>query len=144
MTSGLLEDVTRPVTLTHLGLTDADLPELARFEELDNADFALIEALTGVHPVHNTRHAFKKPNWVVKVGGLPQYVKRIAKHLQAKGQDESRAIATAINVVKKMCRNLADRLNWPGAQRKVNPGSIAQACAAMARWESMKAATHGK
>lgn len=78
-------------------------------------------------------------NWVEDVGGLPAYVKRIARHLKAKGFTESHAIATAVNVVKKMCANGGDRLNFPGAQRDVNPGSIAQACAAVASWEAKKA-----
>lgn len=87
--------------------------------------------------------AAKAPNWVSKHGGLPQYVRRIAKHLKKKGFTESHAIATAINVVKKMCRNSGDRLNFPGAQQKVKSGSIAQACADVAQWSAMKAATKG-
>jgi 2'-5' RNA ligase len=78
-------------------------------------------------------------NWVAKAGGLPKFVKRIQRHLEAKGMTESHAIATAINVIKKMCANPGDRLNFPGSQKKVNPASIAQACAAFARWEAMKA-----
>jgi hypothetical protein len=76
-------------------------------------------------------------NWVEKAGGLPGYIKRIVKHLQEKGMDESRAIATAVNVAKKMCAT--GDTNWPGKQQ-VNPGSQAEACAAVARWEAMKAA----
>lgn len=75
-------------------------------------------------------------NWVEKAGGLPKYIKRIAKHLQEKGQDESRAIATAVNAVKKMCST--GDLNFPGSQQ-VNPGSQAEACAAVAEWEEKKA-----
>lgn len=76
-------------------------------------------------------------NWVEDAGGLPSFVKRIAKHLRAKGFSESHAIATAINAVKKMCAS--GDTNWPGAQQ-VNAKSRAQACAALARWERMKAA----
>ncbi len=75
-------------------------------------------------------------NWVDEVGGLPKYIKRIAKHLQEKGQDESRSIATAVNVVKKMCAT--GDLNFPGSQQ-VNSGSRAEACAATAEWEAKKA-----
>jgi len=79
----------------------------------------------------------KKKNWVEKAGGLPKYIKRIAKHLQQKGMDESRAIATAVNAAKKMCST--GDVNFPGKQ-EVNPGSKAEACAAVADWEKKKAA----
>lgn len=75
-------------------------------------------------------------NWVEKAGGLPAYIKRIAKHLQKKGMSESHAIATAVNAAKKMCAT--GDLNFPGKQ-SVNPGSRAEACAAVASWEAKKA-----
>lgn len=78
----------------------------------------------------------KKANWVTKAGGLPKYIKRIAKHLQEKGMDQSRAIATAVNAAKKMCST--GDTNWPGSQQ-VNAGSRAEACAAVASWEEKKA-----
>src|SRR5699024_4705038 len=40
-------------------------------------------------------------NWVDDVGGLPKYIRRIADHLIAKGMSESRAIASAVNTVKR-------------------------------------------
>lgn len=76
-----------------------------------------------------------KANWVEKKGGLPDYVCRIAKHLIAKGMSKQHAIATAINVVKRMCKS--GDLNYPGIQQ-ANAASRAEACAAVARWESMK------
>lgn len=78
----------------------------------------------------------KRKNWVEKAGGLPRYIKRIAKHLQQKGMDQSRAIATAVNAAKKMCST--GDVNWPGKQQ-VNAGSRAEACAAVADWEAKKA-----
>lgn len=54
---------------------------------------------------------------------------------------ESHAIATAVNVVKKMCAT--GDVNFPGVQQ-VNGGSRAEACAAAARWEAMKAAAKAK
>ena len=75
-------------------------------------------------------------NWVERAGGLPKYIKRIAKHLQKKGMSESRAIATAVNAAKKMCAT--GDLNFPGKQN-VNAGSRAEACAAVASWEAKKA-----
>lgn len=82
-----------------------------------------------------------KKNWVEEQGGLPNYIERIAVHLTKKGMDTSQAIATAVNAAKKMCRT--GDLNWPGLQN-VNPGSRAEACAAVARWEAMKAAAKAK
>jgi hypothetical protein len=78
-----------------------------------------------------------KANWVDKAGGLPDYIERIAKHLHyEKGMDISHAIATAVNVVKKMCAT--GELNWPGHQT-ANMGSQAEACAAVSSWEKKKA-----
>lgn len=78
-------------------------------------------------------------NWVEKAGGLPSYIERIAKHLHyEKGMTISRAIATAVNVVKKMCAT--GDLNYGGKQN-VNAKSRAQACAAVASWEGKKART---
>lgn len=75
-------------------------------------------------------------NWVEQQGGLPSYIKRIARHLQRKGMSKSRAIATAVNAAKKMCRT--GDTNWPGKQQ-VNPGSRAEACAAVRQWNAMRA-----
>ena len=80
-------------------------------------------------------------NWIEREGGLPRYIERIALHLVAKGMSTSHAIATAVNVAKKSCAT--GDLNWPGIQN-VNPGSRAEACAAVARWEAMKASAAGK
>jgi hypothetical protein len=80
-------------------------------------------------------------NWVTKAGGLPRYIERIAKHLHyEKGFTESAAIATAVNLVKKMCAT--GDVNWPGIQH-VKPPSQAEACAAVAEWEAKKKAAHG-
>lgn len=53
----------------------------------------------------------------------------------------SHAIAVAVNAAKKMCAT--GDLNWPGLQN-VNAGSRAEACAAVARWEAMKAAAKAR
>lgn len=78
-------------------------------------------------------------NWVEQTGGLPTYIKRIAKHLQRKGMTESHAIATAVNAAKKMCAT--GDVNFPGVQA-VNAASRAEACAAVADWERKKAQAH--
>jgi hypothetical protein len=80
-------------------------------------------------------------NWIEAEGGLPSYIERIAVHLHNKGMPISQAIATAVNAAKKMCAS--GDLNWPGLQQ-VNPGSRAEACAAVARWTAMKASARAK
>lgn len=73
-----------------------------------------------------------KTNWVEKAGGLPSYIKRIAKHLHSeKAMPVGRAIAIAVNAAKKMCAS--GDTNLPGAQQ-VNAKSRAEACAAVADW----------
>lgn len=87
--------------------------------------------------VHPGLDRSPKQNWVDKAGGLPPYIDRIAKHLESdQGMTRQRAIATAVNAAKKMCAT--GDLNFSGKQN-VNPGSRAQACAAVREWESMKA-----
>ena len=76
-------------------------------------------------------------NWVERAGGLPEYIERIAAHLHfEKGMAVGNAVATAVNVVKKMCAT--GDLNFPGVQN-VNAGSRGAACAAAAEWEALKA-----
>jgi hypothetical protein len=79
-----------------------------------------------------------RSNWVEEQGGLPDYIERIAKHLVAKGWPVGRAVATAVNTSKKWCAT-GEVHQWPGTQR-INMGSRAEACAAVAHWEKMKAA----
>lgn len=99
----------------------------------DFHEFAWVDDLLASGSVTDDLVTF---NWVEDVGGLPTYIKRISKHLRRKGMTESRAIATAVNVAKKMCAT--GDLNWPGLQR-VNPGSRAAACAAVASWFAKRA-----
>ena len=79
-------------------------------------------------------------NWVEQQGGLPRKIKSVAKHLQAKGMGESQSIAVAVNVAKKACAS--GDTNWPGKQT-INAKSKGEYCAAVARWEAMKAAAGG-
>lgn len=80
-----------------------------------------------------------KTNWVEKAGGLPSYIKRIAKHLHSeKGMDVSRAIATAVNTVKRWCSSgeITDK-GGGGVSSKTK----ALACKAVASWEAKKASS---
>lgn len=88
----------------------------------------------------NDEIEFARKNWVSNAGGLPPYIKRIKNHLEEKGMDESRAIATAKNAAEKMCKT--GDVNFPGKQN-VNAGSRAEACAAIAQWEAKRKAGKG-
>lgn len=67
-----------------------------------------------------------KSNWVEKAGGLPDFIDRVAKHIQASNPaySTSRVIASAVSQVKKMAAK-----------------GNAKAVAAVAAWEKMKAST---
>lgn len=72
------------------------------------------------HP--DLRNKPDKTNWVEQRGGLPSYVQRVAKHIVSdSGYTQSRAIASAINVMK----------------RRAAKGNAA-AAASLARWSAMK------
>lgn len=69
-----------------------------------------------------------KDNWVEKVGGLPSYIERIAKHIHYdSGLSISHSIAAAVERVKVLAA-------------KGNP----QAVAALAQWNAKKAKTKAK
>ncbi|MFC8124430.1 phage minor head protein [Streptomyces sp. NPDC057302] len=73
---------------------------------------------------------FKRKNWVEKAGGLPRYIKRIAKHLKRKGMSESHAIAAAVNTCKR----------WARGGGNVKPDTVAKAQAAIAEWNAKRLA----
>lgn len=79
-------------------------------------------------------------NWVSRAGGLPGPIDAVARALVAKGWPTSRAIATGVNHVKKVC--LTGRAI--GGSVEVSSEARAQACAAVARWEAMKVAAKAK
>lgn len=84
-----------------------------------------------------------RKNWIEEEGGLPRYIERIAIHLvNERGMSVGHAVATAVNAAKHWCRT-GDVKQWPGFQN-INPGSRAEACAAVARWEQMKASARAK
>jgi hypothetical protein len=108
-------------------LTTADYRHIDRIVERASADGVLGKSELNVKP---------GVNWVERKGGLPPYIVRIASDLLEKGMSMGHAIATAINAIKKACAT--GDLNWPGIQQE-NLGSRAQACAAVAQWEALKA-----
>lgn len=78
--------------------------------------------------IHPGLERSPKENWVEKAGGLPNYIRRIAKHIHSdSGLSISHAIAAAVNRVKVLCAK-----------------GNAEACAAVASWERKKAGTRIK
>jgi hypothetical protein len=119
--------------------TFADLLEgLEYLDADDRAALTLLEAEEVELASGGKGKGGKRGNWVSQVGGLPKLIRRVADHIIAKGKTESNAIAIAVNVVKRYCRNPADGLNFPGAQ-KVKAETKAKGCAAVASWDEKRA-----
>jgi hypothetical protein len=89
------------------------------------------------------RKAGGPDNWVERVGGLPQYINRIAKHLvYERGFTISHAIATAVNTVKRWARK-GTVVKWHDPKTNhVTVITAAQAAADVAEWEAKVAAAH--
>ena len=68
-------------------------------------------------------------NWIERQGGLPDYIRRVAKHIRESNPSYSqgRAIQAAISQIRK----------W--AATSEDPKVKATAAAALAQWEAMKA-----
>jgi len=78
-----------------------------------------------------------KTNWWEKVGGLPDLVTRVAKHLVSeRAYTESRAIATALSQVRKVC---ATGRTF-GGRTQVHESTKAEYCKAAAEIETKRAA----
>jgi hypothetical protein len=76
-----------------------------------------------------------KKNWVENAGGLPKFIEDIAIALiRDHGMTRSRAIATAVNRVKK----------WAAGVGDTKPDTKAKAAAAVAQWEALKAKNKAK
>jgi hypothetical protein len=79
----------------------------------------------------------KLKNWVEKHGGLPTYINSIATALLRTNPSWtiSRVIATAVNMVKRMCAGGSTAI-----VKKVGAAVKAAACKALASWNAKKAA----
>lgn len=79
----------------------------------------------------------KLKNWVEKHGGLPTYINSIATALLRTNPtwSISRVIATAVNMVKRMCAGGSTAI-----VKKVSAAVKAAACKAVASWSAKKAA----
>ena len=113
-------------------LTPVELLEIGMLERAIN--ITPVQALT-LKLARETLDRSPKKNWVENVGGLPQYIVKIAKDLhEERGMTISRAIATAISMCKK----------WAAGGKNVKPETRAKAAAAIAQWEAKKARSHAK
>lgn len=75
-----------------------------------------------------------KKNWIDKKGGLPNYIRSIAMALmREKGYKRARAIATAVNQIKRMARGYT-----MNGKVRVSKAVQAAAAAALAKWNAMK------
>jgi hypothetical protein len=74
-------------------------------------------------------------NWVERAGSLPGPIDAVARALVAKGWAEQRAIATAVNHVKKVCASGRAF----GGKTPVSAEARTKACGAVAAWEALKA-----
>ncbi|MGH2939456.1 MAG: peptidoglycan-binding domain-containing protein [Solirubrobacterales bacterium] len=82
-----------------------------------------------------------KSNWWEKVGGLPDLVTRVAKHLVSeRGKSESTAIATAISQIRKVC---ATGTTF-GGKVPVKASTKAEYCKAAAEIETKRAAAKAR
>lgn len=72
--------------------------------------------------------ASPKKNWVENAGGLPPYVRKLARAIMKTGKSKSQAIAIAISRAKK----------WAAGGDGVNADTKAKAAKAVAQWEKAK------
>jgi len=68
-------------------------------------------------------------NWVERGGGLPPYVRKIARGIMKSGKSKNAAIAIAISRIKK----------WAAGGGDVDADTRAKASKALAQWEALKA-----
>lgn len=104
-------------------------------EELDADDLEICESIERDEAEADDDDESEYRNWVSRVGGLPGYIRDIADALMRNGFTESRAIATAVNTVKRWARGGPAA---KGGEGSVNADTIAKAAAAVASWEAKK------
>lgn len=78
-------------------------------------------------------------NWVERAGGLPSYIERIAKNLHyERGFAISRAIATAVNTVKRWAKG--GTVTAYGTTKRISAATQALAAKSVAEWEAKRKA----
>ena len=97
---------------------------------LDTADIELIELASSSASLDSS----PKKNWVENAGGLPPYVRKLARGIMKSGKSKEQAIAIAISRVKK----------WAAGGDDVDADTRAKSAKAVAQWEATKAKNKGK
>jgi hypothetical protein len=97
------------------------------FSTEDNALVAMLSSSASLD-------ASPKKNWVENSGGLPPYVRKIARSIMKSGKSKSSAIAIAISRIKV----------WAGGGGGVDADTKAKAAKALAQWEATKAKNKSK
>jgi len=75
-----------------------------------------------------------KHNWVEDSGGLPPYVRKLARGIMRSGKTKSQAIAIAISQIKR----------WAAGGEDVDADTRAKAAKALAQWTALKAKNTAK
>jgi hypothetical protein len=91
---------------------------------LDRNDLELVQLTSSA-----SLDASPKKNWVENGGGLPPYVRKLARGIMKSGKSKSSAIAIAISRIKK----------WAAGGGDVDADTKAKAAKALAQWEKLKA-----
>lgn len=73
-------------------------------------------------------------NWVENSGGLPPYVRKLARGIMKSGKSKTQAIAIAISRIKV----------WAAGGGDVDADTRAKAAKALAQWEATKARNKAK
>lgn len=110
--------------------------QLDLVDDTDSVDDVEAIAQLSIEDAVGLADAEETYNWVDEVGGLPDYIRRIADHLIKQGMTESHAIASAVNTVKRWARG-GTVTAGPGGP-KVSAKTVAKAAAAVAEWEAKK------
>lgn len=78
--------------------------------------------------------ASPRKNWVENAGGLPPYVRKLARGIMKSGKSKEQAIAIAISRIKK----------WAAGGGDVDADTRAKSAKAVAQWEKAKAKNKAK
>lgn len=93
---------------------------------LTNDDYSLVVLLA---TSSGSLDRSPKKNWVENSGGLPPYIRKLARAIERSGKPLSSAIAIAISRTKK----------WAAGGDNVDADTRAKSAKAIAQWEALKA-----
>lgn len=114
---------------------DAAQRERARLLRADSGKVSEATSSRNLPPIPNKPG---KTNWVEKAGGLPKFIERIARHIQASGHPSP--VAAAASQVRIACttgRTANGRI-------KLSPAAKARYCKAWAEWKRKAASSKAK